>query len=98
MAKIRATKRLMRGGSPQRPGRKRVTVWLSSDAAKRLKHVAIERDVELGVIVEDFLGLVLGPSHWSDRSTVSPGAVVAPRIAETPGEGDREGQAEGQVA
>jgi hypothetical protein len=55
---------------------RRVTMWLPSDTAKKLRHAAIEDDVEIGQVAAPAIGLALAGRYWVERAAKPPARPV----------------------
>lgn len=75
------TKRAKRGdgGAIDRTGQRKVTMWLPSDLARRLRHVAVEDDTDIGQVAAPGIELALAGQYWVKRERRA-GQVAAPAV------------------
>jgi hypothetical protein len=55
------------GDDARRAGQCKVTLWLDSGLAKRLRHAAVEDELELGQVAAPGIELALAGRFWTDR-------------------------------
>lgn len=88
------------GDRADRTGKRKVTMWLDAELAKRLRHAAVEDEREIGQVAAAGIELALAGRYWTDRRRPA-GPAARPAIAagtELPAGGPGEGQTDGEAA
>jgi hypothetical protein len=69
------------------PKRRKVTMWLPVPTAKKLRHAAVERGVDIGQIAAPLIDADLAGEYYAVRTSALPkpstGAETAPEVAVT---------------